>query len=131
MAVFTPPTVNDVSPIYLGPGKKTGVDHPAHYRDSTPAMQTLMSRYAMRPRGVNVYLMADGSVTEVEPPQWNPQDPSGPVNQGYNPFTHQVDATYLPSSQQVVKVFWGATDNPVTAEEVTILTEAGYGPYIH
>lgn len=131
MAVFTPPTVNDVSPIYLGPGLRDGTDHPYHYRDSTPAIQRLMSRYAMRPRGVNVFLMVDGTVTEVEPPQWNPQDPSGPVTQGWNPFTHQNDTTTLPTSQQVVRVYWGATDNPITDEEVTVLTDAGYGAYIH
>lgn len=130
MAVFTPPVDNIVPTIYLGPGQRDGTDHPSHYRDSTPAMQRLMSRYAMGPRGRNVYLMADGSVTEVEPPQWNPQDPGGPVTQGWNPFTNQLDTVTLPESQQVVRIYWGGSANPLTSEEVTILTDAGYGPYI-
>lgn len=130
MSVFRPPTDDIVPPIYIGPGAASGHDE-KHYRDVHPSMQRLMAHYAMRPRGRNVYLMADGSVTETEPPQWNPQDPGGPITQGYNPFTHATDTTTLPANKQVTRVYWGACDNPITAEEETILVEAGYGPYIH
>lgn len=89
-------------------------------------MQRLMGRYRNGPRGPNVFLMADGSLSETQPPNWDPSDPTGPIARNWNPFTHTEDDTFLPSSQQVVKVFWGGCANPVTDEEATILEAAGY-----
>lgn len=85
-----------------------------------------MGRYVQRPRGRNVFLMQDNSVTEVQPPNWDPTNLTGPTVQGYNPFTHVTDSTTLASSLQVKRVFWGGCANPVTSAEATILTNAGY-----
>lgn len=125
MSTFTPPTDLVVSQTYIGSGE-TGMDLPSHYRDVPPAMHRLMSRYRQGARGRNVFLMADGSVTETQPSNWDPSNPSGPVTQGWNPFTHSQDSDTLPTSQQVRKVFWGGCANPVTSAEATILTNAGY-----
>lgn len=126
MPTFTPPTDDVVPLVYIGPGSEQGYDMPYHYADTTRSMQKLMGRFVRRPRGRNVFLMVDGSVTETEPPQWNPVDPTGPVSQGWNPLTHTLDSTTLPTSQQVVKVFWGGCANPVTDAEAAVLTAAGY-----
>ena len=128
MTVFRPPTDNIVPPVYVGAGGEQGIDLPSHYADTIPAMHKLMRHYKSGARGRNVFLMQDNSVTEVQPPNWDPNNPTGPISSGYNPFTQTTDSVTLPASQQVKKVFWGGTDNPVTAAEVTILTAAGYGP---
>lgn len=128
MSVFTPPTDDLVSPTYVG--GPPGQDLPSHYADTAPAMDRLMGRYVRRPRGRNVFLMVDGSYSETQPANWDPSNPTGPVTRGWNPFTHSEDSTFLPSSQQVAKVYWGGCANPVTAAEVSALTAAGYGSYI-
>lgn len=124
MSTFTPPTDDVVPPIYIG--DDTGRDLPSHYADVPRAMHRLMLHYAQRPRGRNVFLMMDGAITEDQPPNWNPVDPTGPFWSGWNPLTHQLDSSTLPTSQQVRKVFWGGTANPVTAAEAALLTAAGY-----
>lgn len=125
MSTFTPPTDAIVPTVYVGSGE-TGMDLPSHYRDVPPAMHRLMGRFRQGNRGRNVFLMADGSITETQPPQWDPSNPTGPVTQGWNPFTHSQDTSSLLSSQQVVKVFWGGCANPVSSAEATALTNAGY-----
>lgn len=123
---ITPPVVNDLSSIYIGPGAEQGWDMPSHYRDVHPSMQRLMARYAQGRRGVNLFLMMDGTVTTTQPPNWDPSNPTGPIARGWNPFTHTDDTTTLPASQQVRKVFWGGCANPVTDDEQTLLEAAGY-----
>lgn len=98
MAIFRPPVDMIVPPIYpLGP------DDESHYAPTTGAIHRLMSRYAAGPRGRNVFLLNDGTITETQP----------------NDLT------------TVNKVYWGACDNPVTAAEVTALQAAGYSSNIH
>lgn len=54
------------------------------------------------PRGRNVYRMLDGSYSEVD----------------------QVDVSLY------TKIYFGGSENEVTAQEVSDLTAAGYGAYI-
>lgn len=129
MSVFTPPTDNVVPPIYVGPGGAQGFDLPDHYADVDPAMIKLFRHYAQRPRGRNVFALSDGTFTETQPANWDPSNPSAPYVQGYNPFTFTTDSTSM--NPYVTKVYWGGSDNPLTAAEVTALTAAGYGAYIH
>lgn len=83
MSTFTPPVVYDrarVVPRY----------HPGNL---------LMRHYSPLPRGQNVWLLVDGTVTTTQP--WDP-------------------AT-------ISRTFHGAMSHPVNATEVAALTAAGYG----
>jgi hypothetical protein len=62
----------------------------------------LFKHFDNEPRGRNVFLLVNGTYTENEP----------------NDIT------------TIRKVYWGGTDNEVTADEVASLTAAGYGAYI-
>jgi hypothetical protein len=62
----------------------------------------LFRHFDAEPRGRNVFLLTDGTFTENEP----------------NDIT------------TISKVYWGGSDNEVTAAEVASLTAAGYGAYI-
>ena len=62
----------------------------------------LFKHYANDARGRNVFLLTDGTYTENEP----------------NDIT------------TIRKVYWGGTNNEVSADEVASLTAAGYGEYI-
>ena len=62
----------------------------------------LFRHYGNDPRGRNVFLLTDGSYTENEP----------------------NDVT------TISKVYWGGSNNEVSADEVASLTAAGYGAYI-
>ena len=62
----------------------------------------LFRHYNPEPRGRNVFLLIDGTYTENEP---NDRD-------------------------IIRKVYWGGTNNDITAEEAASLTAAGYGAYI-
>ena len=63
---------------------------------------SLFKHFGAEPRGRNVFLLTNGTYTENEP----------------NDIT------------TIQKVYWGGTDNQVTADEVASLTAAGYGAYI-
>lgn len=89
MATFSPPLAFDVPRVAATP----------HRGDR------LMRHYSPLPRGRNVYLLVDGSVTEVQPYEATP----GTVIQ---------------------RVFFGGHAEQVNAAEVAILTAAGYGPNI-
>lgn len=62
----------------------------------------LFKHFDAEPRGRNVFLLTNGTYTENEP----------------NDIT------------TIRKVYWGGSDNEVTADEVASLTAAGYGAYI-
>jgi hypothetical protein len=62
----------------------------------------LFRHFGNEPRGRNVFLLADGTYTENEP----------------NDIT------------TISKVYWGGSNNEVSAAEVASLTAAGYGEYI-
>jgi hypothetical protein len=63
---------------------------------------SLFKHFDAEPRGRNVFLLIDGTHTENEP----------------NDIT------------TISKVYWGGSDNEVSADEVASLTAAGYGTYI-
>lgn len=63
---------------------------------------SLFKHYEPEARGRNVFLLIDGTYTENEP----------------NDIT------------TIRKVYWGGSNNEVTAAEVASLTAAGYGAYI-
>lgn len=62
----------------------------------------LFRHFDAEPRGRNVFLLTDGTYTENEP--------------------NDIDT--------ISKVYWGGSDNEVSAAEVASLTAAGYGEYI-
>ena len=62
----------------------------------------LFRHFDAEPRGRNVFLLTNGTYTQNEP----------------NDIT------------TIRKVYWGGSDNEVTADEVASLTAAGYGAYI-
>ena len=63
---------------------------------------SLFRHFDAEPRGRNVFLLTNGTYTENEPND----------------------------NTTISKVYWGGTDNQVTADEVASLTAAGYGAYI-
>ena len=63
---------------------------------------SLFKHFDAEPRGRNVFKLVDGSFTENEP----------------NDIT------------TIAKVYWGGSDNIVSAQEVAELTAAGYGAFI-
>lgn len=128
---FTPPLVKD---------------RPPFNPDSTPMEKSLWAHFENRLRGVNVWIMSDGSVvqdtataensntnmSEVYP--WNPSNPGGPyvtsvyILPGANP--------QIPTAQTVshsvypVTFFAGASTYPVTTAQYELLlnyTEFGNG----
>lgn len=103
-----------------------------------PLMRRLARHYAPGPRGVNVYLMSDGSYLQDggTPPEgvalgvpvyWNTSEPAEPFVRVVNVDGTTTVTDYTPS---VVKVYRGASANPITAAEQTALTAAGYGAFI-
>jgi hypothetical protein len=62
----------------------------------------LFKHYDSEARGRNVFLLTNGTYTENEP----------------NDMT------------TVAKIYWGGSNNEVSADEVASLTAAGYGAYI-
>lgn len=104
-------------------------------------MLKLMRHYRSMPRGRNVYMFVDNSVSEVQPPNWDPTTTGdGPTGVGSAIFAYSytyaggsqppdgVTTFTLPDSQRVKRVFWGGCANPITAAEQTILQAAGYPP---
>jgi hypothetical protein len=65
------------------------------------------------PMGVNVWWWTNNTISEQQPPFWDA-------------FTN-ADGSISPG---VRKVYYGGHDNPVTSDEVVMLTAAGYGAYI-
>lgn len=134
MSTFTPPTAAIVPPFLP---------------DSTPAQVGLFRHFASRHRGVNVFLLSDGSYVQDYPTAENSNtaipypidmtnaDPlNGAVVKAPPPFAYTGGdpSLGLPTSSTlskwVVKIYYGGHANPVTAAEVTALTAAGYGAHI-
>lgn len=95
MSTFTPPGVADV---------------PA-YTPSTRGRVLRLARYfAPATRGVNVYYLSDGTVTETDPDSM------------------AVFWTASEGSPYVVQAWWGSAATPytVTAAQASALTNAGY-----
>jgi hypothetical protein len=101
-----------------------------------PAL-SLFRHYRPRARGINVFLLSDGTYVQDTasaensntniPYPWNIDDPGGPFSTVTN-----WDGTVTSVSQDpyIVKVYYGGHDNPITADEAASLTAAGYGGLI-
>lgn len=123
--VFTPPTWDAVPPIDAEPA-------------ADPLMRRLFRYFKPGARGVNVYLLSDGSYLQDGgtppngvplgvPAYWNTSEPQEPFVRTVNVDGSNTVINYSPT---VVKVYWGACANPITAAEQTALTAAGYGAFI-
>ena len=97
MAIFTPPTDNFVGTVV--PGAEMG-----NYQLSRAKKfaNKLGKHLPTRPRGRNVYLLANGQITEDQPGDMD----------------------------TVSKVYLGGHNNVIDSDEVATLTAAGYGAYI-
>lgn len=101
--------------------------------DADPDAIALMAHFAQGNRASNVYIMEDGTVTTVQPPNWDPNNPTGPYAWVWNyagstqgvPFNQSFTT---PANQQVRIVFYGSHTTPVTDADYAILQGAGYGP---
>lgn len=97
--------------IFRTPGRtKTPNIYPNKPLDEQSPWKFFASEISM---GVNVWLWTDNTISEQQPPYWEP-------------FTN-ADGTV---SAGVKKVWYGGHDNPVTADEVVMLTTAGYASNI-
>ena len=131
MATFTPPLVKD---------------RPTYNPDSTPVEKELWRHFENRERGVNVWILSDGSVVQdtataensstdmsnVYP--WDVNNASAPyvtsvyIDAGANvPSVHTTSHSVYP-----VAFFSGGSSHEITAAQVTLLTGytahgTGYG----
>lgn len=130
-AVCTPPTDDIVPPIYIP-------DHPGapgqddHY-PCDPLIQRLMRHYRQQTRGRNLFLMSDGTVIDSQsqtPPNMI-QPPTDPYATVYDATSGSLVVTEFNQTPYVVRTLYGGSDNPVTSAEITQLTNAGFGAYIH
>lgn len=104
--VFSPPVLFDMGPI-----------NP----DTQGLQRALFRHYKPHGRGVNVWVLPDGTMTEIQPyPLVTPDD----LREGNLPIGNATQVTYT-------KVWYGGHDYPVTDAEIAQLTAAGYGSYIH
>lgn len=108
-------------------------------RDAEPAGLALAKYFKSGNRGRNVWVMNDGSVTEVQPPNWDGTQSDGrAVNAStQNPFA--TSFTYIggaggtgsttftnPANQQVRSFYPGGHTTPVQPVDVVPLQNAGY-----
>ena len=130
MPTFTPPVAYDNPPFPLAPGE-----------DKT----YMLDKYRLpMARGVNVYLLSDGTyVQDVGTPEnSNAAVPPQPLmpDQGGTPnlVARSINATGTPTevdttvTPYIVKVYWGGHKNPITAAEQAALAAyvahgIGYG----
>ncbi len=132
MSTFTPPVVLDDPP--FGP--------------DTNGIAWLAMRYmSPRARGVNVYALSDGSFCQdvATAENKNTNIPPWPLmpDQGKTPniISRQIVSNDKPEvvtliAVYVTKIYWGGHATPITAAEVTALTNytahgIGYGGNIH
>ena len=109
-------------------------DEPPYLPDSTPTQIGLWRHYAPGIRGVNVFLLSDGTyVQDTATPENSNTSIPYPIDFN-NPGSPYVSITNFDGTTQffyqdpyVVKQYFGGTYNPVTADEVASLTAAGYG----
>lgn len=99
--------------------------------DADPLMLRLMSHFKSGPRGRNVFLLQDGTFTETQPPNWDPNDPTAPFAYSYtyaggSQPANGVTTFTQPANQQVKRIYFGGCANPITAAEATALNAAGY-----
>lgn len=97
MATFTPPTDNYVHPVII-----TDIMGGFRLNKDQRQANNWGRHLAGGPRGRNVYLLTNGTVTENQPSDEN----------------------------LIVRTYLGGHNNEVDATEVATLTAAGYGAYI-
>jgi len=134
VSVFQPPLIKD---------------RPPFLPDSTAAQKELWQHFEPRIRGVNVWIMSDGSVVQdTASPENSNTDLSGvypwDVNNPAAPYVRAIfvdagaaGATEHDTAHAVYPVafFSGGSSHPVTAAQVTLLTNytshgSGYGDCI-
>ena len=121
---FFPPTVQDEPP-YL------------HPPDSSPIQISLWRHYAPGVRGVNVFLLNNGTfVQDTATPGFPNSSIPYPINFD-NPgapivTTTNWDGTVIETfiDPYVVKQYFGGTYNQIDVDEANALSAAGYGPYL-
>ena len=97
MPTFSPPTDNFVSPVIAGEFMN------GQYLAATERLANQWGKHvALSPRGRNVFLLTDTTITENQP----------------------SDAT------RISKIYYGGHATEITSDEATALTTAGYGAYI-
>lgn len=118
IAYFLPPIVSDI---------------PNYLPTSSADQKGLWRHYRLKNRGVNVFLLSDGTYVQdtatVEnsnsgmPLPWIINDPSGPYS-----YTTNFDGTIETASLNpyIVKVYEGGHVHPVSASEAAALSAAGY-----
>lgn len=126
MATFTPPTDDIVPPIYM-PEEDPWFPVPK-------VMNRLMRHFRNQTRGRNIFLMSDGTYLDSQingtPPNMI-QPPTDPYARAiYESGGATVEQDFF-QTPYVVRTYYGGVANPITAAEVTALTTAGYGAYIH
>src|SRR5579871_5264824 len=93
--------------------------------DADPLAIRLMGYFAKGNRCDNVYIMYDGSVTTAQPPNWDPNNPTGPYSEvwSYPGSAHipQYQAFTHAASQQVKEVFYGGHTYSITDADYTTL----------
>lgn len=112
-------------------------DEPPFLPDSTPTQVGLWRHNAPGVRGVNVFLLDNGTfVQDTATPGFpnssvpypiNFNDPGAPIVMTTNWDGTVIDTFIEP---YVVRQYFGGAYNPITATEAADLTAAGYGPYI-
>ena len=113
------------------------VDANPRFTDGSTALQRgLFKFYKPLPRGINVFLLADGSFVQDTPTAEN-ENSSVPypifnaqnlVSRSWNPFTlTEVDT---PVRNPVVKVYYGGHVTQISVQEAAALTSAGYSSNI-
>lgn len=120
--VFSPPVV---------------YDRPTYLPDSSPQQVALQRHYAPRARGVNVFVLSDGTVVQDTatsensntniPLPWILNDPGGPYSSVTN-IDLSVTNTSLPV--WIDFVYEGGHNHPINTFEATFLTAAGYADCI-
>ena len=97
MPTFRPPTDNFVSPVIVGEFMD------GQYLSRTERLANQLGKHiALSPRGRNVFLLTDSTITENQPSD----------------------------STTISKIYYGGHETEITADEATALTAAGYGAYI-
>lgn len=88
--------------------------------DNTPEFQKRPFAYFTPsiPKGNNVWVDTNNKVSEQQPPLW--------VAQTF----YNADGSIASSSPGVKAVYYGGHSYTISASEVQILTNAGYGAYI-
>ncbi len=99
--------------------------------DAEPGALAVAKYLAPGRRADNVYIMADGTVTTQQPPNWSPYGTDYPNyahvwNYAGSQTIPQHEVFTLPASLTVTSVFYGGHRSPCTDDEYAKLAAAGY-----